>query len=174
MSDSIAQSFPEHRTVSRWGTAVLPSLLLAGKLPRRKSRYKTCCVPNLRSCVLSFYLYLASLLKSSNYTLVSHKFIPIQYINMRFSTIAAFATSLAVVSAQTPDLSQVPDCAVRLFPSSIKRLCWSIAGCLPCGCHPWIWLQCYRCNMPVHHWSIRHHQLTRVLHPLQLLGWRRC
>ncbi|KAF9697004.1 hypothetical protein EKO04_004964 [Ascochyta lentis] len=38
---------------------------------------------------------------------------------MRFSTIAAFATSLAVVSAQTPDLSSVPDCAVACLIAAI-------------------------------------------------------
>ncbi|KAF2633575.1 hypothetical protein BU25DRAFT_486637 [Macroventuria anomochaeta] len=38
---------------------------------------------------------------------------------MRFSTIAAFVTSLAVVSAQTPDLSSVPDCAVACLVAAI-------------------------------------------------------
>ncbi|KAF1933008.1 uncharacterized protein M421DRAFT_416610 [Didymella exigua CBS 183.55] len=38
---------------------------------------------------------------------------------MRFSTIAAFATSLAVVSAQTPDLSAVPNCAVACLIAAI-------------------------------------------------------
>jgi hypothetical protein len=46
-----------------------------------------------------------------------HDFTNFTSIKMRFSTIAAFATSLAVVSAQTPDLSAVPNCAVCLpFP----------------------------------------------------------
>ncbi|KZM26959.1 uncharacterized protein EKO05_0004758 [Ascochyta rabiei] len=38
---------------------------------------------------------------------------------MRFSTFAAFATSLAIVSAQTPDLSSVPDCAVACLIAAI-------------------------------------------------------
>ncbi|KAF3036150.1 hypothetical protein E8E12_001937 [Didymella heteroderae] len=38
---------------------------------------------------------------------------------MRFSTIAAFATSLVVVSAQTPDLSNVPNCAIPCLVSAI-------------------------------------------------------
>merc|ERR1712137_1388853 len=40
-------------------------------------------------------------------------------INMRFSTIAAFATSLAVVSAQTPDLSSVPNCAISCLVAAV-------------------------------------------------------
>ncbi|KAF3007444.1 hypothetical protein E8E13_003836 [Curvularia kusanoi] len=38
---------------------------------------------------------------------------------MRFSTIAAFAASLAVVSAQTPDLSSVPNCAVSCLVAAV-------------------------------------------------------
>ncbi|OSS53524.1 hypothetical protein B5807_00558 [Epicoccum nigrum] len=38
---------------------------------------------------------------------------------MRFSTIAAFATSLAVVSAQTPDLSSVPNCAISCLVAAV-------------------------------------------------------
>jgi len=40
---------------------------------------------------------------------------------MRFSTIAAAAASLVVVSAQTPDLSQVPSCAVPCLVAAIPE-----------------------------------------------------
>ncbi|KAJ4382020.1 hypothetical protein N0V86_002346 [Didymella sp. IMI 355093] len=52
---------------------------------------------------------------------------------MRFSTIAAFATSLAVVSAQTPDLSAVPNCAVSCLVAAVPDSGCSVTD-VKCQC----------------------------------------
>ncbi|KAF3051025.1 hypothetical protein E8E11_007285 [Didymella keratinophila] len=52
---------------------------------------------------------------------------------MRFSTIAASAISLVIVSAQTPDLSNVPNCAVPCLVSAIPGSGCSVTD-VTCQC----------------------------------------
>lgn len=90
-------------------------LLFAGNLPRLPRRPKQ--VQNAKArpcfellCAISIHIRI-SIYPPNLYSRFTRTYTDTS-INMRFSTIAAFATSLAVVSAQTPDLSSVPNCAV--------------------------------------------------------------